>query len=290
MNSCYHTDKFDINESDRSEIYARKYDNCTYGLGFDWIWGMASNETTFMNSFKMKLSIIIGVTHMTLGIILKGFNCLHFGAFCDFIFEFLPQLLFMTCTFGYMCFCIIIKWMTNWDNRQPPAIIQLFIEFVQQPQDPLYGDPEGLQQMKVQQFLASIALICIPLMLFVKPCYEKLKMSRAKKIDDLITDKQANGHAKQKFIAMSDVVIPPGNNDAEMMQDRYKIPEPQAKKAHEKHNPFDEDSFDIEGTGDDHKAHEEFGEIMIHQMIETIEFVLGCVSNTASYLRLWALS
>lgn len=56
----------------------------------DWIWRISSNETAFTNSFKMKFSIVAGVSHMLLGIALKGFNALYFRNYVDFLFEALP--------------------------------------------------------------------------------------------------------------------------------------------------------------------------------------------------------
>jgi V-type H+-transporting ATPase subunit a len=76
----------------------------------------------------MKISVIIGVVHMTLGVFVKASNTIYFGRAIDFFFEFIPQLVFMILLFGYMDFLIIYKWLSNWPNPSvAPSIITTMI-------------------------------------------------------------------------------------------------------------------------------------------------------------------
>lgn len=60
---------------------------------------------------------------------MKGANAVHYGSHIDFIFEFLPQLIFLTLLFGFMDLMIIIKWLTDYTGREneAPAIITQMI-------------------------------------------------------------------------------------------------------------------------------------------------------------------
>ena len=74
---------------------AKQKENCVYSFGLDPKWYSADNELTFINSMKMKLSVILGVAHMAFGIILKGFNCIFERKWVDFIFVFIPEIILL---------------------------------------------------------------------------------------------------------------------------------------------------------------------------------------------------
>lgn len=99
--------------------------DCVYPFGFDPKWYVASNEITMFNSFKMKFAVIVGVTQMAVGIILKGLNALYNNSSVDYYFEFVPQIIFLLAIFGYMDLLIIVKWLTDWTDREgsAPSII-----------------------------------------------------------------------------------------------------------------------------------------------------------------------
>ena len=246
--------------------YVRNSLGCTPSVGFDSVWFDSAEEVAFVNSFKMKLSIIVGVIHMCLGILMKGVNAWHFRKPLDFIFEFIPQLVFMLVTFGYMCAAIIIKWLQNWgDGSGAPSIISIFINMgaANKTTGILWGNQTGEEQTVFQQRLFLIAFICVILMLIPKPLILTLQMTVFKK--------------KDKSKSEEFVELDPEEIDGEEYEERL------LGKS--------EDNSEDESHEDEHEHQEHSpGEIWVDQLIEIIEFVLGSISNTASYLRLWALS
>ncbi|KAH8677571.1 V-type ATPase, V0 complex, 116kDa subunit family [Xylariales sp. PMI_506] len=241
-----------------------------YPFGLDWRWHGAENDLLFTNSYKMKMSIILGWAHMTYSLCLSWYNARHFKKPIDIWGNFVPGMIFFQSIFGYLVICIIYKWSVDWAARDqtPPGLLNMLIYMFLRP-----GDLDGQLypgQATVQIFLLLLAFIQVPILLFLKPFYLRWEHNRAR------AKGYRNIGERSRVSALDD------DEDALLGNGRQSI-----------------DTDDGEGVAmiaqdqnDDEDGHHEFefSEEMIHQIIHTIEFCLNCISHTASYLRLWALS
>jgi len=259
----------------------------SYVFGIDPVWKGSTNELLYYNSVKMKASIIIGVLQMTVGLFLHFLNALEYGNYLDIFFEFIPRFVFLEAIFGYLCFMIFYKWCRDWMgqdiyNREagiygsnatgiytgtsgtPGLLNELIYMFLPGgPKDDLY---QG--QSNAQTALVVFAFVSIPFMLLPKPLILKWQHYRSQKAAPTVDTVVVNDNKKNKENESS------GDESFNELEGDKKEDAPGAAQPK---NSEEEEEF-------------QFGELMIHQLLETIEFVLGSVSHTASYLRLWALS
>ncbi|TRY52005.1 V-type proton ATPase subunit a [Cryptosporidium tyzzeri] len=248
-----------------------------YPFGFDPVWKGAVNEMSFLNSFKMKFSVIIAFFQMTLGVILKGFNNLYFKNYVDFFMEFIPQFIFMVGFIGYLNFLIFFKWLTPIEGYNKPSILNALIGL----QSSLFGadiplnDRFYLSQPVVQKYITLALLISVPWMFFPKPLYLIYKSRKQKKASE------EESRIRQQHLSSYSSV-----------SSRFTSFTNSSKKiSRSKSNLLSEDDHNLIGHEvEESSGHSDPTEIFIHQLIETVEFLIGSISNTASYLRLWALS
>ncbi|XP_060883387.1 V-type proton ATPase 116 kDa subunit a isoform X2 [Labrus mixtus] len=226
-----------------------------YPIGIDPIWNIATNKLTFLNSFKMKMSVVLGVIHMLFGVSLSLFNHLYFKKPLNIYLGFIPEIVFMASLFGYLALLIFYKWLSYdaLSSREAPSLLIAFINmFLFNYSDPNVK-PLYRGQMAIQSLLVIIALACVPCMLIVKTLVMRRQYLWRKNM------------GTQNFGGIR-VGNGPTEDEAEIIQ------HDQLSQHSEEEPEFD------------------FGDVAVHQAIHTIEYCLGCISNTASYLRLWALS
>ncbi|XP_038847339.1 V-type proton ATPase 116 kDa subunit a1-like isoform X15 [Salvelinus namaycush] len=236
-----------------SRILSQKTDN--------EIWNIATNKLTFLNSFKMKMSVILGVIHMMFGVSLSLFNHLYFKKPLNIFLGFIPEIVFMASLFGYLIILVFYKW-TAYDaftSKDAPSLLIAFINMCLFNYGDVTNKPLYRGQMGIQIVLVLIALACVPCMLIVKTMVLRRQHLWKKHL------------GTQKFGGVR-VGNGPTEDEAGIMD----------------HDALSQHSED----GDEHAEEEpfDFGDVAVHQAIHTIEYCLGCISNTASYLRLWALS
>ncbi|XP_043298253.1 V-type proton ATPase 116 kDa subunit a2 isoform X2 [Cervus elaphus] len=232
-----------------------------YPFGIDPIWNLATNRLTFLNSFKMKMSVILGITHMTFGVILGIFNHLHFRKKFNIYLVSIPELLFMLCIFGYLIFMIIYKWLvfSAETSRTAPSILIEFISMFLF----LASDTSGFYpgQEHIQRLLLAITVLSVPVLFLGKPLF-LLWLHKGRNCLGVSRSGYTlvRKDSEEEISLLGGQDIEEGNNQME------------------------------DGCREVMCEEFDFGEILMTQIIHSIEYCLGCISNTASYLRLWALS
>ena len=310
--TCYNYIKNGRYIQDKEVINKKTIKKCVYPIGLDPVWIGNQNELAYTNSLKMKLSIIVGVVHMLLGIGLKGINYLNERRYNAFIFEFIPQFLFMFVLFGYLIYMIYYKWGTDYDEdtSQAPSLltimINLAVKFGSDEGKPLFNSFFGFSQETLNVLIIFFCLMLIPIMLFVKPIYFYLNKVKTKGISfrndnmSLIENENKNednldinnNNNIENNLIIDDII---NNNNEENEIKLNKSQEYSLSLSQESILKPDElysKLYYNQKKKYKEEAREKFKfvEIFIEQLIDTIEYVLGTVSNTASYLRLWALS
>ncbi|KIJ63286.1 hypothetical protein HYDPIDRAFT_156039 [Hydnomerulius pinastri MD-312] len=229
-----------------------------YPFGVDPGWHGADNGLVFTNSYKMKMAVVLGVIHMTFALCLQLPNHIKFRRPLDIYANFIPQMIFLQSIFGYLVVCILYKWSIDWSTRstEPPSLLNMLIAMflspgTVDPQTQLYPG-----QGFVQVVLLLLAVVCVPWMLCTKPYFQWKEMQKIQ---------------GQGYVGL-------GHHDGPRESDEVLEIEEEGNGR-----------VIVEEMEEEHEQHD-FGEVVIHQIIHTIEFCLGCISHTASYLRLWALS
>lgn len=209
-------------------------------------------------------------------------NYLYFKRRVDIIGNFIPGFLFMTSIFGYLALTIVYKWSVDWlgTGRQPPGLLNMLINMFLSPgtvEEQLYPG-----QKFIQVVLVLIALICVPWLLIYKPLTLKRQNDKAIKLGYTDLHSQRNHsmmlHEEEAALELERELNNDPTDEEVETDDEFRFP-----------NDIEPMFHSAAAHGDDHGEFN-FGDIVIHQVIHTIEFCLNCVSHTASYLRLWALS
>ncbi|KAM7532787.1 hypothetical protein Aperf_G00000129423 [Anoplocephala perfoliata] len=254
-----------------------------YPFGLDPVWQVSDNLIVFTNSLKMKMSVILGVAHMLFGLFLASFNYKFFKDTLSIYCNLIPEVIFMVSIFGYLVFAIFYKWIvfTTSDASTAPSLLTTLINMMkftngtENDIQPLYSG-----QLIVQDVLVITALISVPWMLLAKP----LILRQRHKVQSTVNAIRATANGETRSANVR------GNATGDYVP-FYDEPSPNADRH------FGVTDLPNEGniSGNDVKGHDgsdefDFGDVMVNQMIHAIEFCLGTISNTASYLRLWALS